>query len=85
MLTLPTLCDRAAARALHPDIRDAVGNDPLVIDASEVERIGQAMLQLLVAAAKTEAGITIQSPSAAVIEAMRVAGLETVLGEEIAA
>lgn len=85
MLTLPALCDRAAARALHPDIRDAVGNDPLVIDASQVERIGQAMLQLLVAAANTESGITIQSPSAAVIEAMRVAGLDTVLGEEIAA
>ena len=83
MLTLPTICDRAAARALHPDIRDAVGNEPLAIDASEVERIGQAMLQLLVSAANTDAGITIESPSTAVIEAMRTAGLETVLGEDI--
>lgn len=83
MLTLPTLCDRAAARALHPDIRDAVGNEPLVIVASEVERIGQAMLQLLVSAANTDAGITIESPSIAVIEALRTAGLETVLGEDI--
>lgn len=83
MLTLPTLCDRAAARALHPDIRDAVGNDPLVIDAGEVQRIGQAMLQLLVSAANTDAGITLVSPSDAIIEALRTAGLERVLGEEI--
>ena len=85
-LTVPALCDRAAARALHPDIRDAIGNDPLVINASKVERIGQAMLQLLVSAAQSDAGITLEEPSPAMQEALRLSGLVRVLGnEELAA
>ena len=82
--TLPAVCDRAAARALHPDLRDAIGNAPLTIDASAVERIGQAMLQLLVAAARSEAGIILAAPSPFVIEAVERAALMPVLGEDIA-
>jgi anti-anti-sigma regulatory factor len=81
-IALPRTCDRAAARALLPDIRDAVGPQPAVVDASAVERIGQAMLQLLVAAARSESGITLAAPSTAFAEAATLAGLAAVLGCE---
>lgn len=83
IFALPPTCDRAAARALLPDIRDCLGPHPLMIDASAVERIGQAMLQVLVAAARTESGIAIASPSAAFAEALALTGLDTVLASEI--
>lgn len=82
-LTLPALCDRAAVRAFAPDLRDGIGSDPLVIDASRIERIGQAMLQLLVSAARSEGGIAINSPSEALVEALRLTGLDAVLGGDI--
>ncbi|MGY6637455.1 MAG: hypothetical protein ABS49_07100 [Erythrobacter sp. SCN 62-14] len=82
-LALPPNCDRAAARALLPDIRDALGPHSLTIDASAVERIGQAMLQVLVAAARSESGITIARPSAAFTEMLRLTGLDSVLASEI--
>jgi anti-anti-sigma regulatory factor len=84
-ITLPRCCDRAAARALLPDIRDAVSPQPLTIDASEVERIGQAMLQVLVAAARSESGIAIAAASRAFAEALELTGLDKALACEIAA
>lgn len=84
-LALPRNCDRAAARALLPDIQDAIGPQPLVIDASAVERIGQAMLQVLVAAARSDSGITLAAPSSAFAEAAALTGLAEVLGCEAAA
>jgi anti-anti-sigma regulatory factor len=83
ILVLPPTCDRAAARAFLPDIRDALGPNPMIVDASEVERIGQAMLQVLVAAARSDSGITIASPSAAFTEVLRLSGLDQVLASEI--
>ncbi len=83
IITLPCLCDRAAARALIPDIRDALGPEPLTINAAAVERIGQAMLQVLVAAARSDSGITITAPSSAFEEALALTGLDRVLGCEI--
>jgi anti-anti-sigma regulatory factor len=82
-ITLPAICDRAAARALHPDLRDAIGPQRLVVDASAVERIGQAMLQLLVSAASSEAGIAIRTPSEAFVAALHLAGLWHVIGADI--
>ena len=79
-LVLPRTCDRAAARALLPDMRDAIGPQPVVVDASAVERIGQAMLQVLVAAARSESGITLTAPSRAVLEAAALTGLSGALG-----
>lgn len=79
-IALPPTCDRAAARALLPDIRDGLGPHPLVIDASNVERIGQTMLQLLVSAARSDSGITLAAPSNACCEALVLAGLDKVLG-----
>ena len=66
-MTLPALCDRAAARELLPDMRDAICATPLAIDASGVEKIGQAMLQVLVSASRTEGGITLHAPSQALL------------------
>lgn len=82
IIALPSTCDRAAARALLPDIRDAIGAQPLTVDASAVERIGQAMLQLLVAAARSESGITLTAPSGAFIDAAALTGLTAALGCE---
>lgn len=82
-LELPPVGDRSATRALFLDIREAVGPQPLAIDASKVERIGQAMLQLLVSASQSEAGIAITSPSDAFREAVRLAGLEQAFSSEI--
>jgi len=81
-ITLPSKCDRAAASALIPEFCDALGVSPLAVDAAKVERIGQAMLQLLVSAARTEGGIALANPSEAFTAAVRLAGLEAVLLEE---
>ncbi len=79
---LPAIGDRSAARALYLDLRDAVGPQPLAIDASKVERLGQAMLQLLVSASQSEAGIAIEAPSEAFLDTIRLAGLEQAFSTE---
>lgn len=75
MITLPACCDRAAAMALYPDICDALGPTALSVQASAVEKIGQAMLQLLLAAARSDGGIDISEPSTAFTDAVRLTGL----------
>lgn len=81
MIALPPICDRSAASALYPEIAEALGPAPLAVDASKVERIGQAMLQLLVSAAKTEGGIAIHRPSSALTAALQLARLDHVVME----
>ena len=81
-VTLPAICDRAAARALYPELCDSLGPERLRVDASAVERAGQAMLQLLASAAATQSGIALQSPSEAFIRATHLAGLEFILGSD---
>jgi anti-anti-sigma regulatory factor len=81
-ITLPSKCDRAAASALVPDLSDTLGAQPLTVNAAQVERIGQAMLQLLVSAARTEGGIALTDPSEPFAAAVRLAGLEAILLEE---
>jgi len=85
MITLPPICDRSAAAALYPEIAESLGPAPLAIDAAKVERIGQAMLQLLVSAARTEGGIAIHQPSEAFTAALRLAGLDHILLEGVTA
>jgi anti-anti-sigma regulatory factor len=58
---------------------------PLAVDASKVERIGQAMLQVLVSAARSEGGIAVQHPSPAVTAALALTGLEQIVMEGLAA
>ncbi len=85
MIVLPPVCDRAATAALYPEMSESLGSHPLAIDASRVERLGQAMLQVLVSAARTECGIVINEPSAAFTATLRLTGLEKVVMEGIAA
>jgi anti-anti-sigma regulatory factor len=84
MLTLPPVCDRSAAAALYSEIAESLGPTPLAVDAARVERIGQAMLQLLVSAARSEGGIAICQPSPAFSAALRLTGLDHVMMEGIA-
>ncbi len=58
---------------------------PLAVDAARVERIGQAMLQLLVSAARSEGGIAVQQPSPAFTAALVLTGLEHIVIEGVAA
>ncbi|MEO0871440.1 MAG: STAS domain-containing protein [Pseudomonadota bacterium] len=81
-LTLPANCDRAAAKVTFTDICEALGPSALTIDASGVEKIGQTMLQVLIAAGKCDGGIAITDPSPAFRETITLAGLETLLSEE---
>lgn len=85
MITLPPICDRSAAAALYPEFAESLGPAPLAVDAARVERIGQAMLQLLVSAARSEGGIAVQQPSDAFMAALRLTGLDHVIMEGLAA
>lgn len=80
-VTLPVRCDRAAAEALWPELVAAVGNEATEIDASGVEHVGQAVLQLLVSARRSGGGAHIKA-SSALREAARLTGLEAELFEE---
>ena len=84
MITLPPICDRSAAAALYPEFTEALGAAPIAVDASRVERIGQATLQILVSAARSEGGIAVVDPSAAFGAALRLTGLEHVVLEGVA-
>lgn len=82
-LTLPAICDRAATIAFYPDLCEALGTMPLTLDASRVERMGQAMLQMLASAARSEGGITVVNPSESFLTSLRLTGLEKVLCEGV--
>lgn len=85
MITLPPICDRSAAAALYPELAESLGPAPLAVDAARVERIGQAMLQLLASAARSEGGIAIHQPSQTFTAALRLAGLDHVVMEGVGA
>jgi len=77
-ITLPLRCDRAAVRALLPDMVAAIGGGGLEIDASHVEQAGQALLQLLLSARRSASRVVI-TPSPAVQASAALAGLEAEL------
>lgn len=52
-ITLPSRCDRNAAIALYPELRDGLASGPVSIDGSAVSQIGLAALQLLLSARQT--------------------------------
>ena len=85
MITLPPICDRGAAAALYPELAESLGAAPLLVDAARVERIGQAMLQLLASAARSEGGIAIHRPSPAFTAALQLTGLDHVVLEGVTA
>jgi anti-anti-sigma regulatory factor len=80
-VTLPARCDRAAAEAIWPELVAAMSNRPTAIDASGVEHVGQAMLQLLVSARRSGGGAVITA-SAALKDAAAMTGLTQELFEE---
>ncbi len=80
-ITLPARCDRAAAEVLLPELIAAMGNEPTEIDGAGVDFVGQAVLQLLVAARRSGGGATITA-SGALQEAARLTGLTAELFEE---
>ena len=73
-IVLPPYCDRGATLALHPEFLAQLGAGPIEIDASGSERVGQLMLQLLLAARRSSGGATITA-SPALREAAELAGL----------
>lgn len=81
-IELPPHCDRPAAAALHSEFVEKVSDSPLQVDASKVERLGLAMLDLLVSADRTGGGITLINPSTRVCDALSIAGLESLLPEK---
>lgn len=80
-VSLPSICDRAAAKAVRADFSEALAIEPVQVDASEVERMGEAVLQVLVSAAHSEGGITVVSPSEAFVETVAMVGLEDVFNK----
>ena len=77
-IILPERCDRAATRALLPELVAAIGQQPIAIDASRVTEPGQAMLQMLVSARRTGGGAVITAS-----QALRDMALMTGLSEEL--
>ena len=77
-IRLPAHCGTAAAPAVHRALLDVIAaGHPPVIDAGEVETLGQAMLQLLLAARAAAPATTIDPASPAFVErvhALRLAG-----------
>ncbi|CDO36991.1 MULTISPECIES: STAS domain-containing protein [Novosphingobium] len=80
-IILPARCDRAAAEAIWPELVAAMGDGPTAIDGSGVEHVGQAVLQLLVSARRSDGGATI-TPSPALLDAAQLTGLTSELFEE---
>lgn len=75
-IVLPALFDLPAAMALQDTLRADAG--PTVLDASRIDRIGVAGLQLLLSAHATAAAtgrsLALDAPSAALCAAARTAG-----------
>jgi hypothetical protein len=80
-IILPARCDRAAASALLPDFIAALGMDRLEVDASGVEQVGHAMVQLLASARASFEHLSI-TPSQALREAAQLSGLGAYLLDE---
>ncbi|URD61926.1 STAS domain-containing protein [Sphingomonas sp. KRR8] len=75
-LVLPANGNLAAAEALLPQVQAAAASGIVSIDAGEVSTIGQAMLQLLLAAARSRAGLHITAASDAFRERIEQLGLK---------
>lgn len=84
-LLLPRALDLTRADALHGALQECMGRDaPVRLEASAVETVSTACLQVLVAAAMSACGqgrsFAVLSPSDALRDAARDLGLGTILG-----
>lgn len=81
-INLPATLDRSAVEALTGELRTAIqSGEEILVDAANVDRIGQAGLQLLLSAHKSaqSAGIVfgIIKPSVAISDAAALTGLSS--------
>ena len=79
VLSLPQVLDLTVVHALKENLLDRVTNAPsLVIDASEVEKIGSAAIQLLHAASVSMQGqgkpVSVKEPSSAFVQGFKDIG-----------
>jgi len=79
-IALPADCNRDAAKALHAQLTGSTAAE-LTIEAGAVEKIGQAVLQVLLAARLHQPGTTIANPSPAMRDAVQLVGLDSPLFE----
>ncbi len=78
LLKLPATLDLAAAEGLLDDIRGRLQAEPrLRIDASEVETLTLACIQILLAAHRSSDQTSIENPSAAFVSAFEDVGLDS--------
>ena len=81
VLALPAQCGTAVAAALHGQLIAALETPlPPTIDAGAVESLGQAVLQLLLAARSALPELTIEPVSPAFAERVERCGLGPALG-----
>lgn len=79
-IKLPADCGRDSALMVLEQLRAAAAGPP-ALDGSAVQTIGQAMLQVLLAARCDHPSLTIANPSPALREAARLTGVsEALLG-----
>ena len=78
-VSLPSVCDRAAAETVHAELSDALSSQPIDVDGSDVTKVGLLVLQLLVSATKSEGGIRLVEPSKQLSETITLFGLEEAL------
>lgn len=82
-IRLPAQCGTAAAPEIHRALVEAAaGGAPLAIDAGEVESLGQAVLQLLLAARTAVPALTIAPVSPAFADRVTALRLAPALGME---
>lgn len=84
IIPLPARCDRQAIVQLVDPIIAALGEGPVTLDASEVAKPGQALLQLLLSARKTAEQLgqgCLVKPSEALRELAAMVGAEVALFE----
>lgn len=89
-IRLPETFDRQSIEGLAETLRTALsGTDSVTLDASDVERIGQVGLQLLLSASRTASArgvaFEIQNPSNGLCDAVQLTGLGDALAIRAAA
>jgi len=75
-IVVPANANLAAAETLLPQLQAAAIAGHVTVDASQVTAVGQAMLQLLLAAAQSSAGLRITAASEAFRERIEQLGLK---------